>query len=935
MSFRPRNYLWQSATAALLFASLCFGTVWDIDRMIENDAALARRTGSNSAALVQSIASSLQPGDALRLSRRLPLGKVVFRNVASNVELTGGFDGEIHVTGEMRGWRFIHCGHNTLFKATAEANLDGSYFFCSFSGKGFVDHSKSSYTAVGLNIVAPLNSKLSKSNAEPDHDGGTSAKWGPGAYSILEFGNREVWMPKYYAENSISNTPQAYIKNATEGGKWLFAIETQQKADVIALKVEDSERLQLYSGSTEGGNNQDGPVYEMTNCNQVVLGMRRLYSNHRAGSGWLGEPAISLLVQGGNGNIIHNLIDIANPKSNSIVCNDQNVQIWQSFFEDGGMIPSTAFQFAATHRGMINQLTTWTEPVQVDAEVILQQSGTELATQPNTFLPRPPAFDYQSWATAAPKRAALNKAAHAERRYRNAETFGAAFIAAGADPTGNTLSDAAFDKVMRNQRVVELPAGTFRVSKSVLARRMAGSAAHGPTAILGKGRNKTIIVAEGDLPVVLDLTAKGALNRQACITATEPKKDDAIVVEGIAIKGGRVGMAIPANGLTTIVSDFRISGLGKAGVGFGYDAWFAMPAAEGVSCGDDSHCNDAHLFIDGEIVGYDYGVIYPGFADKQGFRNITFREQKVAGISASKSNLFHGWIDGCNFIDINGPGVDLSGGVVQPPAYGSKYYTQWVTMIDRCAFVNCGSENRAALDYGYTDINMFTNSSISGTKQIKYGFLGSLAEMSNVDISVNATKAALALRHPRATIASRTPATIIHTVTCNGKMILVDGFPQGDGGSADDPADDFAYTEHMSQGQSYEGWNHSGSKWWVPGEYAWPFPRLFYNSTINGKTFDYVLTSGAGYAIELTTGTAFDMSGVERVGEFADQNAIIPDKQVGKIAPGEKIFAYGIDGRLIGTYTNHRSLETNLQKTRASGMLILKDNRIRKFAKVR
>jgi hypothetical protein len=471
---------------------------------------------------------------------------------------------------------------------------------------------------------------------------------------------------------------------------------------------------------------------------------------------------MSLMILGGSGNIIHNLIDIGDPQSTSFRSNDPALQVWTSFFEDDVTIESGTFEFAVTKQGMTTQRDTWTEPVQVSDEVILRKDGVDRVDQATSDLPVPPAFEMQPWMSGTAKRRAAVAAVGAERRYRTQEGFGARFLAAGADPTGSRLSDAAFEKVMTEEGVVCLPAGVFRVSKPILARQAAkglgkSGGATGPTAILGAGPGKTIIKAADDVPAVLDFLA--GMSKRTCGTSTSAA-DDVVAVEGVSIEGGQVGIALPLDGLTSVVSDFSIKGSGKAAVAFGpYDAWFEMPAQEGVACPDGSEskwCNDAHLFEGGEVDGYDYGVIYPGFADKMGFKNVTFRNQNVAGISATKTNLFHGWIGGCTFSDINGPGVDLSGGLYSEH-YG--YMTQWVTMIEGCTFTNCGSDTRAALDYGLTDINMFCNSEITGTKPVKYGFLGSLAQMSNVTIDVNATKAAMALRHPRMNKASRTPAT--------------------------------------------------------------------------------------------------------------------------------------------------------------------------------
>jgi hypothetical protein len=112
---------------------------------------------------------------------------------------------------------------------------------------------------------------------------------------------------------------------------------------------------------------------------------------------------------------------------------------------------------------------------------------------------------------------------------------------------------------------------------------------------------------------------------------------------------------------------------------------------------------------------------------------------------------------------------------------------------------------------------------------------------------------------------------IFHSVECNGKMMLVNAMaggartekPQGH----EDPWKDFVYSSRLTiDTLAKESKNHTGPHWWERGEYGWAFPRLFYNSTINGKNYDYVLTNEWGFARDLKSGQAIDMSDVTYAG---------------------------------------------------------------------
>jgi hypothetical protein len=852
--------------------------VWDVDALLSTEEGMAKSGATTSKQVVESVLRQLEPGDALRLSRTTPLGDVVIGDVAEDIEVSGGFDGTMRFTGRAKNWRFVYAGANTDLVVERGADLSGAHFFCSFSGERIEDYSSSSYTSTGLGMVpAPAVSALHKSRVANGGGPGPGIRWGVKTFYYDDYGTRRTWMPVYYVDMAgapdQTDDAQVELRRGREGGEWFFAIEANQNAGCVVLRMIDCQRLQLYSGSTEGAGNQTQGIYVMNNCEQVVLGMRRFFSNHRATSSWQGKPHISLLINQGSGNIIHNLIDIGNPVVRSLVSSDPSLQIWQTFFEDAARKQPGTFEFGVTYQGMINRVSYWTEPVQVGNEVILRRNGEDRLFEATPDLPVPPAFKNQPWQAGMSKRGASRAAAAPSRRYRESREFGAALLSAGADPTGRAYADAAFQKVMTTEERVEVPAGRFRLRHPLRPRAAGlakGNGIRDPQYILGAGPSKTVIEVASGSEAVVDLRPHGLAK-----TGMPRSGQDMVVIDGLTLRGGECGMITPSAGLATVVSDFAITGYAKAGVLFegavADRAYNVVVPPEGeAGCGDNNQA-DTHLFSGGSFNGGDYGIYYTGFSDKQGIDGVSFSGHAQAGIASFHSNLFHGWIKGCNFDNIGGPGVDLSGGHIMPPGYGSSYYTQWVTMIEGCSFDECGSATRAAVDYGMADINMLCNSTIRTTgKSIKYGFLGSLAQMSNVDINVNASRAAVALRHPRGTEASRTPMTVIHTVTSNGPLMLVNGLASGQRGESpvgnDDPLKDFIYSSRLVEDTISNEFNHSGPKWWNRGEYGWAFPRLLYNSTFGGKEFDYVLTNEWGYARDLRTGATVDMSGVQYEG---------------------------------------------------------------------
>lgn len=153
---------------AAMFWSGATARVWDVDEVIESEPGMAKLARSTSAAVVQRIVGRLRAGDALRLSRRVPLGKVRLANVPDDIELSGGFDGEIHVSGRMRDRDFIYCGNNTAFYAHPGSDLEGTRFFCSFNGKEFVSRATGYYESAALGLAPRLSERTGRAKAGGD-----------------------------------------------------------------------------------------------------------------------------------------------------------------------------------------------------------------------------------------------------------------------------------------------------------------------------------------------------------------------------------------------------------------------------------------------------------------------------------------------------------------------------------------------------------------------------------------------------------------------------------------------------------------------------------------------------------------------------------------------------------------------------------------------
>jgi hypothetical protein len=88
------------------------------------------------------------------------------------------------------------------------------------------------------------------------------------------------------------------------------------------------------------------------------------------------------------------------------------------------------------------------------------------------------------------------------------------------------------------------------------------------------------------------------------------------------------------------------------------------------------------------------------------------------------------------------------------------------------------------------------------------------------------------------------------------------------------------------------------------------------------------LTSGAGYAKELTTGADFSMDGVDLVGDFWEGSSVARGGKIGftagRAAARIPVTVYGLNGSRIGTYDSRELLQRR-REGMPRGVYIVKD----------
>ena len=452
--------------------------------------------------------------------------------------------------------------------------------------------------------------------------------------------------------------------------------------------------------------------------------------------------------------------------------------------------------------------------------------------------------------------------------FTQAPGFGKALLDAGADPTGAKPSDDAFARLLygmsrkeldalldkaakadadaraararkdkaaektararieevmetihprdpksgKGQRVkrprIEVPPGTFLLTRPLVLQ--------GYGSIWGAGPDKTVLKAGADVPCVIDQNTRGTM-------------------ANFTIDGGRVGIAITGADHNDHVSPTLAAYV--AGENY-YNITFRNQTFAGVHVGTDDPAImggsefDQNKFVDlrFEDTG-NYGIyINTGMLDKWLCLGCEFTGQRQAGISVKFNNLIHGGVIGCSFRDIDGPGLDFMGG---NPHLAFRPY---VVMVDQCEFIECGSAERPAVDYGNGELTAFTRCTIrTKSKKIRCGYIGGAQHVQDVTVDVTLADggSAMLLRAVRQGQTARANGHILRGVKAAGPVGFIN----------DANAHNPLYRKEMERkAKSIEiNWDSNAAAAHLAPPNGWVHPFVLYQCDLGGRHYAYSL----------------------------------------------------------------------------------------------
>jgi len=218
--------------------------------------------------------------------------------------------------------------------------------------------------------------------------------------------------------------------------------------------------------------------------------------------------------------------------------------------------------------------------------------------------------------------------------------------------------------------------------------------------------------------------------------------------------------------------------------------------------------------------------------------NAEFAGQKKAGISIKFNNLIHGGLYNCTFREIDGPGIDFMGG---NPMLAFRPY---IVMVDQCEFIECGSADLPAVDYGYGELMSFTRTRITTkSKKIKTGYIGAAQHMEDVIVDVELTDrnaAPIILRAVRNGATARANGHIIREVKANGPVAFIN--------DANSQNEMYRKTLQMRQPEKIHSDGRLDLNWDInPAAHelappnGWVHPFIFYRCSFGEKAYAYSL----------------------------------------------------------------------------------------------
>jgi len=913
-----------------LYERLHYGTVF-----VDAEKALHRVYGDTLAEVAQedvsraivTLAEGLPPGGAIDLPQSVASGDLDFRNVADNVQITGGWGGRLILGPGQRGLQMVGVG---LDQEIASAPVRAA------AGEGAVPGVRRDARYETVAIMDPkvkpasgLVALFCEGSIQISSDVRHCA-WIAGANA---FGKKTVtadarvddclflwfginwpfqdynahWDPRNAGRNWLDNAQMWFnCKGGGHGTRLYLMVETNYGNPGPGVVLENCEGMALYNGTTERASSQGPGVYWLKNCRKVQVGLRGINAFGAAGARGP-DPSHDITIEGGSGNILHAVRFWGHASGATAVNSDPDLQAWMTSyeFETEGLEADGVLRYAYTP--MMNApgealLAKVRPDVHARAEKIVRDRKQEptaervaamekliltgrtlqapyTAAREQTFV-----FAGQDL-TKAPKALAGGRklppppsvpAADAPRDRRplaftQAADFGKAILEAGADPTGVKPSDDAFARVMfgmsraeveghyqemanagaeyeaaharkdgdtektaigrvraaldrlwpmegdsdrKGRRAarprVEIPAGTFLITKPILVLTNGW--------FVGAGPERTVLkAASNDFAVIRDIVPGTVAN--------------------FTVEGGRTGLAI-----TGADHDSALPAPLKSYVAGGnfYRLTFRNQTFAGLHLGRDDPSVmggaefDQNRFVDlrFENTG-DYGIYDNGhMIDKWLCLNNYFEGQKKAGVAMKFTCVIKGGLYGCTFRNIQGPAIDFMGGA---PQYA---YRPGIVTVDGCEFLECGNADAAAVDLGYAELAMLTHSRIETRgKTIKTGCLAAAQIYEDLDVNVKGPEGAPAmmLRAVRNGNTTRANGHTLRDIRASGPVAFVN-----DANAHNDFFEPTRVKRGLGKGKDIE-WDANPAAHESAPPNGWVHPFLFYRCTFGPKTYAYSL----------------------------------------------------------------------------------------------
>ncbi len=859
--------------------SISWAEVYDAEEMLRSSG-LGKVSLAARANAIERLAEKCEPGDALLLPRTIKMGEVDLTALPDNVSVHYGTGGTIYMGGYHRDM-FFAFNENVDFVPYPKGMAKNSATKARFDNSKFLRQGK--IAAGGTN-----NQYLSIEAARGD--------------VVIDLANTDlihcaglyIWY-----ENNNNAGPYVSIDGVNASNSRFYSIIEHnygESATSVLFRDVTGPFFWGNSDTESSASDLENGVYQIMNCQDLSLVCARNFHSHGAR---IKGPLGYKIYDGRNINLI-GFVDIGDNQFFSMIAKKvDNLRIFGGFFEDAVLIDSCDNMMLAGYTpqgfGPTVPAGEWKTPPYVENEIVFEYKDFRIDRHTTETNLDAPAFEIPQM----PDIPSVQLGDFSGRQLgKVSAAWGKTLVNRGADPTGRTSSSRAIAEAISNEDVVEFPAGEILISEPIV---FTPGLYQNDKKLIGAPGSKTRIRTTGNFPaIVIDYGRKpvgktratsiarldlqnydfdGGNNTEYAIKIIGSGEGDADVTDPAAIGGGFANQG-------GLVYNCSFRNYTKAAVIIGSGS-----IAPGDSAGSwDGYDQHQWIHCTFENTG-DYGIYNDvSMIDKNIYVNCVFKDLKKAGLAMPSTHMFEAsTISGCRFENIDGPGVwmaksSMVTNILPGPA-----------SIQDCQFIECGNEERAALDWGYTKQGLVLNTKIViKTKAWKYGFIGAGQVMNRCTVDVDMSKAVegakgFAFRQTRRFLHARLQGNYIARSWSNAPMGFVDD-AEGEPGVCD-----------LAECPGYND------------DYVYAWPNLFQECTFGQDSLGYILIN--------TDRQGNIVSQIPFKGAMVDTRPrSIPGPTGAKRAVSSQVFFYDLRGRIVGN-----SLSKDLrhkQRTLPTGVYI-------------